>query len=319
MVSQEEKPSSHGVGLYGKTPAQPDYVMANLTDPVSLALTEWIDRGCQDLAAAGFPFPPYCVRFVFTAPTLSTAAVGVIGPSQDQIGRRFPIAIFHTISVSTVLRSLAAIAVSYAVFYGEASLLLGEIPNLSQHDLFERYRALRPPTQGQIAEAGKDAGQALVEAGAGDFARRLFGDLAQGKQNYAFNTFMIAASDAAKNPAATAPTVLDCPVDVDIDLLAWLDLAQRVLGWRDQAPSFFWAVEPKPRLLIALGSAPKQIVRYLADPAYSSSKLWPLWTDRTEAIADATAQLTGVTGDVENHPNRSITELFDALQQHHAI
>lgn len=319
MVFQEETPNTHGIGLYGKIPAQPDYVMANLTDPVSLVLSEWIDRGFEDLAAAGFPFPPYYTRFVFTAPTLSSAAVGVIGPSQDQIGRRFPFAIFHTISVSTVLKSLAAIAVSYTGFYREVSLLLDEIPNLSQHDVFERYRALQPPTQGQIAEAGKDAGQALIEAGAQDFANRLFGDPAQGKQNYAYNTFMIAALDAAKHPTATAPTVLECPVAVDIDLLAWLDLAQRVLGWRDQAPSFFWAVEPTPRLLIALGSAPKQIVRYLADPACSSSKLWPLWTDRTEAIADATALLTAVTGDVERYPNRSITELFNALQQRHSV
>jgi type VI secretion system protein ImpM len=319
MVFREDTPSTHGVGLYGKIPAQSDYVMANLTDPVSLALTEWIDRGFQDLAASGFSFPPLCARFVFTAPKLPTAAVGVIGPSQDKIGRHFPFAIFHTLSVSTVLNSLAAVAISYAEFSGEASLLLGEIPNLSRHDLFERYRALRPPTQGAIAEAGKEANQALTEAGAQDFANRLFGDLAQGKHNYAYNTFMIAALEAAKNPAATSPTVLECPVAVDLDLLAWLDLAQRVLGWRDQAPSFFWAVEPTPRLLIALGSAPKQIVRYLADPACSSSKLWPLRTDRADAIADATARLSAVTGDVQSYPNRSITELFNALQQRHSV
>jgi type VI secretion system protein ImpM len=319
MGDHESIDTAREIAVYGKLPFAPDYVMVHLTDPVSIALSEWIDRGFQDIAGSGLSFPSTFVRFVFTSNKLPMAAVGVLAPSRDQVGRSFPVAIFHTLPVSVVWDNLGAIPISYAGFMAEVSALITNLSDLNQTEFLARLQALRPPYPEDIARAKDELSQALAETDASDFASRLFGDPEQGKQNYAFNTFMKAALDAARNPSATSPVVLECPVEVDIDLLAWIDLAQKVLGWREHAPSYFWAVEPRPRLLIALGSAPKLVIRYLADAAYASTKLWSLTTDRPDAIANATAELHEFSAAFLSPTNPSLRDLFSALQRHQTL
>jgi hypothetical protein len=48
-----------------------------------------------------------------------------------------------------------------------------------------------------------------------------------------------------------------------------------------------------PRLLVVLGSAPEQLLHFVADPKHKSSRLWPLTTERTEAVDRAREVLSG--------------------------
>ena len=81
--------------------------------------------------------------------------------------------------------------------------------------------------------------------------------------------------------------MLACPLANDVDLVAWLDLARRCLGFRDMCPSFAWVESGAARLMVSLGFASDQLLCFVADPRSQSSRLWPLTTERVEAIARA--------------------------------
>ncbi len=317
MAYAEQLPPGNGAGLFGKIPARADFVRENLSDVVAYALAQWIERGMENLAASGLPFPGVLLRFVFTASDAANAAVGVMGPSRDQVGRKFPVALFHVLPVSAVAQNLSAIPATYERFLAEASALVREIPALGHEEALQRLRALRPPDADETEMGRRLSRRALAEEGAAGFAQRLFGDPTEGRQYYAFNTFQIAALRASASAGQGSPTVLDCPVALDLDLLAWLDLAQRLLGWGDRAPSVVWAAEPEPRLLIALGPAPGQILTYFADPSHSSTKLWPLTTTSVDAIRQAASVFEAAMGSaMDGGTYTSVAELFEALQRH---
>jgi hypothetical protein len=89
-------------------------------------------------------------------------------------------------------------------------------------------------------------------------------------------------------PAAGAPTVLDCPLEPELGPSLWLSLTAARLRWSQGALSCLWT---PARLLLALGPAPDQLLAYSAAKQHGSTRLWPLTTERAEAIERARTQL----------------------------
>ena len=116
---------------------------------------------------------------------------------------------------------------------------------------------------------------------------RAFGAALPDSHHYGLYTFRTATDAARSGPSVAAPTVLACPIAIDVDLLAWLELARRCLGWNDACPAFAWVESAHARLLLSLGYASDQLLHFVADARHSSSRLWPLTTERVEAIARA--------------------------------
>jgi hypothetical protein len=109
---------------------------------------------------------------------------------------------------------------------------------------------------------------------------------------YGCYAFLTAAAPLRSEAPDKPATVLDCPVRGELDRLAWVTLATRLLSrWRAAVPSCFWLERPAPRLLLSLGPAPGDILRAFADPSYRSARIWPLVTDRPQAVERARAAL----------------------------
>ncbi len=314
MMSEPQGVTENGAGLCGKLPACPDFVRENLSDPVSPALLQWMENGVERIAMAGLSLPPSHVRFLFSVPGMPKALVGVLAPSRDRVGRSFPVAVFYPIPVRFIVGNLAAVPAASEGFFSAAGQLLAESAGLQHPEIIDRLRSLAPPDGPSLREHALPIRQALAAETAAGFAERLFGELSQGRHAYAYHTFRIAAANGAAHPETRSPTVLDCPVDIDLDLLAWLELADKLLGWTDRVPSAFWTALPLPRLLIALGAAPGAILHYLADRSFDSARLWPLTTERSAAIQQANA-LLGAALSAYHDGTRSVAELFEAL--HH--
>jgi hypothetical protein len=129
---------------------------------------------------------------------------------------------------------------------------------------------------------------------------------------YALHTVAV-ASDGAKQAGASAPpTVLDCPIVTDVDLAAWIDLGRRGVASGAVCPTFAW-VQVYPRLLMVLGFAPEQLLHLVADPKLKSSRLWPLTTERPEAIVRAREVLGSRVGSVESALNASLESLWNLV------
>src|SRR6185312_14010279 len=104
-------------------------------------------------------------------------------------------------------------------------------------------------------------------------------------------TLCTATAPLPLSAASGTPTVLDCPFEPELGPALWLSLVAARLRWTRGALSLLWAASSAGRLLIALGNASDQLLSLYAAKQHASTRLWPLTTERAEAITRARAQL----------------------------
>ena len=141
---------------------------------------------------------------------------------------------------------------------------------VEQSEVLARLDQVTAPDLASLPSAAAIAERALNDADARQHIARTLGDPASSAPAYGAYTFLTAAAGAAQTNASTS-TVLDCPIDVDVDLIAWLRLAERLLARGNVLPSFFWFQEGMPRLLLSL--RPEDEPRMMCRPSHVPARL----------------------------------------------
>lgn len=271
------------LGLFGKIPAKGDFVRHNIVDDAARSFEQWVQESNDALRGAGGELPPHPVRVVFTPPGSAHTVIAVMVPSQDQVGRKFPIVLFALTPSTPIGQSYSMLPVAWASFL-EAAVALGQRAATLDLEQLKAGLAILPlPGPTDLAQAQQTCERTLADALLPELHHRLFGD-SDAMHYYAYQTFLTACQDAAKTDPGKASTVLDCPIHVDVDLFVWLELARRVFGFPPAHPSYFWIEDPAPRLLFSLGPAPLPTLQFLASPSLEHQRLWPLRTVRTQAV-----------------------------------
>jgi type VI secretion system protein ImpM len=286
-MSESPPAPNRSVGFLGKIPAQPDFVRQNISDRVGAEVDPWLVKSSQNLSLAKAELPAAPVRFVFSAAQCDSIAIGVLVKSQDQVGRSFPLAIYTALALGVGARSFPAIPLAYSAFLEQAEAILADAATLTLEALRTRVSALVRPSDGTLATAVQRCADVLNAAPASELFVRAFAAAPPDSHHYGLFTFRTATDAARSGPSTAAPTVLACPIAIDVDLLAWLELARRCLGWNDACPAFAWVESAHARLLLSLGYASDQLLHFVADARHTSSRLWPLTTERIEAITRA--------------------------------
>jgi type VI secretion system protein ImpM len=237
----------------------------------------------------------------------------VIGKSQDQVGRCFPLAIFTAVPLAEAMRHLPVLPVAYDGFFRAADALLAQAPQLSLEAVREAVIALGSTTTGVTRAAQAETAEQLQHA-----ARHVLGALFSADPTdalfYALHTFCAATAPVRAAPPLSAGTVLDCPIGVEAALAAWLDLVQRRLAWRQFCPTLLWyEADSDPRLLLALGAASDQLLSFVVDPHSRSTRLWPLRSQRSEAIERARSGLSQVAAALSADKALTIAELWSLV------
>ena len=299
---------SGGAALFGKIPARADFVRERCSDRAAQRFDQWLVKAIETLHGARMGLPPVMVRFAFYAEEERTLLVGVLSPSKDQVGRDFPISVFCSVPLGAGGEHLAGLPLAAGEFLSAAEDLIREIPALSAEETIARLDHLPAPNAQSLALGGERVGEALRSSDARELAGRTLGDPDGAAPAYGYYTFVT----AARNAGAGGATVLDCPIQIDVDLFAWLALAERLLRGRG-TPSFFWTEEPTARLLLALGPCSTQLLQFMADPTASSARLWPLVTTRAEIAEQVRATFASSLGALQSGSNASIAQLIDGL------
>lgn len=285
------------LGLFGKIPAKGDFVRHNVTDDAARSFEQWVQESNDALRGAGGELPDHPVRAVFTPPGSAKTVVAALVPSQDSVGRKYPLVIFALRDASETPAHFATLPIACAPFLDAAVALGQQAASMDLDPLKAALGALPDPGAGELARA-KDVGEkTLAHPLAGEVHERMFGDT-NGMHLYAYQTFLTACQDAGKTDPGKAATVLDCPIHVDVDLFVWLELARRVYGFPPAHPSYFWVEDPAPRLLLSLGPAPLTVLQFLAKPDMENQRLWPLTTERDKAVDAARDTLGPALSDV---------------------
>lgn len=282
------------LGYIGKIPARGDFIRQHIGERVSTELEQWLQKSTQSLFAAKAELPTQHVRFLYTNVGCDSAALGVLKKSSDQVGRNFPLAIFTTLPLTEAMSKLSALPAMYGPFFSAAGSVLDSAPGATLESLRDAVNALTIPPADECAAAAERSARALRETDALALLRLLFGVEPADGLYYGLYTFLSATAAVRSGPPPSAATVLDCPSMVDPALTAWLELARRRLEWRQFCPSLVWNEGQDGRLLLALGAASDQLLQFFVDPGNQSARLWPLWSQRTEAITRARAALNQV-------------------------
>jgi len=281
------------VGLYGKLPSQGDFVRLNASDPAAQGLDQWVQECLEALSRASLELPPDPVFFCHQAPHPSLPALlGAMVPSQDQVGRRYPMLVFVRVDAAAAASRFPALHLAYGHFLLDVARILGDLGRADASLLAAWSRSLRLPSAAVLAHTDYVCRHVLDQSTLADLVGRVFAQDAQpmGAVGYALKTTMDAC-DATRGRPPKVPITLDCPIASDLDIFTWLELARRRLYGTTVRPSFVWREGADPRLLLALGPGPGTMLRQLVRQGDPAANLWPLTTQRPDALGPAWAGL----------------------------
>lgn len=297
QLGRPKAPAMPAVGVFGKLPAHGDFYRFNVADPVVQALIVWL----QDAVGVLYPLnlkAPKGLRFFYRTQQAAMALVGVMVPSVDKVGRKFPLCLYAHVPLAPLAKSFAGLPEACRAFTDAALRLLEAADGADGPALSAKATTLSVPAEADVAAAA-----ARLEAAAGsepveELGRRLFGDPAEAGLAYALTTLESATKQVKGREPGRAQVSLDAPVDHGADAWLWLELCRRALGWK-APPPFFWT-EPEAgtqgKLLVSLGAPPAGLLAYVADPAKPQPQLnvWPLRTAQAQAIETVRRTAAGV-------------------------
>ena len=281
-------------GLYGKIPAERDFVRITAGDFQHAALDQWFQEGVECLHTDRTVLLNEPTHFFLVAPG-GDAFVGGFMPGEDAVGRNFPLVISVRLEARNMVDALPLLPSIFGPFYEAATTVAEAARGLTAQDLAAQVDWLKET----LAQSAPALPLNELLAGSSFFELRVaIGSLNEGG-GYALHTLAAACEQASTKPPESAKqtVVLECPTPTDGMRAFWLELIRRKLRPGATTPSVMWT---QSRLLVALGPAPAQMLAFLANPEHKASRFWPLHTTSVaanekavQALSPAQSQLLG--------------------------
>jgi type VI secretion system protein ImpM len=281
-------------GLYGKIPAERDYVRINAGDFQQAGLDQWFQQGLECLHTDRTVLPNEPTHFLLISPGGETF-IGGFMPGEDAVGRNFPLVISVRLEARKLVQALPLIPSIFGPFLEAATTVAEAARGLTAQDLAAQVDWLKQTIEQRPPALPLDE----LLAGSSFFELRVaIGSLSEGG-GYALHTLMSACEQSCARPAESAKqtVTLECPTPTDGMRAFWLELIRRKLEPGASTPSMMWT---STRLLVALGPAPPQMLAYLANPEHKGQRYWPLRTNNVaanekavQALSPEQAQLLG--------------------------
>ena len=312
MISGETSlPRTFSPGLFGKVPAQGDFVRINVVDPTAQEFSRWIQEGYETLHRVGNDLPKQPICFYFSSPLARNLLVGAMVPSRDQVGREFPVAVFAPVESSSVGAQFFLVPLAFGRFLSAAAALLAAAPTLGAAQLANEVNALPLPNLGDWNVADMQR-KLQLQQDSGSLLNQFAESTEADGTHYAMRTFLMACESERNGAPNKARVVLDCPL-AGVGPLPWLELAGRILEWGARSPSFLWTEATPARVLFALGPMPASALGYLARPELPLTVFWPLKTPHASARSAAQQALPPEQRRAIDDRGLSIDQLFSHL------
>ena len=288
-------------GAFGKVPSKADFARLGYSNSHTRAFESWLDEAALRLREIGSELPDAPVHFLMRFPGEPTILVGAMRPSRDSVGRRFPLSFYSVLDWRVVEHRWAGLPFAMSPTLEAGDELLRDAAHLDVESIRRRVETLWSPSDVDLARTDEICGDVLVRTPWREPVERTLGaDKTIERASYAFRTL--------KSAMALPSGAAECPIQVDVDLFFWLELARR-LGAND-ALHVVWTEEPLPRAIIGVGSPSYALLSAIADPERDVQQIWPLTTKRPVALEQAFAAL-GPT--LESARDASMAELFGSV------
>lgn len=306
------------VSAFGKVPAAGDFIRVNAGAEPIPSLEAWVTAGMEyaDDRVSGWAQSfstgaPYA--FVFRAPKNASpgrVAVGVIRPSRDAVGRKFPVVICSVVDATPLLAQPHLMPLVLGDFL-EAATAAQVDHARTQGDLGQAIAYVRDVDLSQLAGAANEYQQWVSMTSISSALAAIYGQGGQGTVVHALHTIgeAVAAFRGQENP--TTPLSLRLPLGSGGPAAAvfWMDLVRSAARWRSTVPTCFWSFDGMSgSLLLQLGDPPVASLSQLWAPDPDSDHVCDL---TSPASVDPSRFLSRLSA-----PVAQVTQRLDVAVQH---
>jgi type VI secretion system protein ImpM len=301
----------------GKIGGYPEFLRA--PDALAATLDGWLDAGWQvahgrhgehwDGAFADGP----SYGFLWShGSKVNEVSCGVIAPSVDSVGRRYPLVIGCRMPASVLAKHWPVVPLAAEAFVDEALALVVEshASLLAAADLPPRLLQLTAPTEMDVEAASHDHAAWAAQTRIEEVWRAIFPDSALPLESAA--TALDALAEGLRPwvgqewPATSLVLRLPMGRGGPAAAVVWLGMVRKLTRWKHTIPTAFWA-EEADALLIALGPATPALLGELWKGDADSENVF-------DVIAPGFGMDVGVARRfVDAHPDATMLDLERSL------
>jgi type VI secretion system protein ImpM len=280
-----------GVGLFGKIPANGDFVSMGMGSTTGRSFDRWSQMANDMVAQEGRELPRGPIGFCFRDETGSSLLIGVMIASRDKVGRKFPLSLFCEVGeLGRELRSgasgrtdgqlpVAGFPGVFAPAIARMCELAISAESMSFADLRAGIAQLPVPEPASLAAQLRAEVGRLAEAPLHRVLRRIYGKdgcRAHGTE------ILIRACEQAVREGPRRPITIDVKATSDVELLFWIACVESRLQGALGPLSAFWDV-PAQRALLAPGIPDSNTLNFLCSRTVHSARLWGTVTATEDA------------------------------------
>jgi type VI secretion system protein ImpM len=274
------------IAFFGKMPSAADFVRRGVSKPVLRDFENWFHDAYTELRRTGARGLAHRCHMLLPHRNGSNGIVAALAvPSNDRIGREFPIVVAVYIPRETLPQSTAAVGIGLTRFWEAATSAIEQHRDGEPEVMWEALRSLSLPTVSELSDAEERCQELLKNLGARQMEAECFSD--DEGRFYAYHTLRLAVRDTPEG------RVLMCPSAGHPGYRAfWVEAVERATLHKIPLPVVWLNGADAPGdTLVALSKAPAGMLRYLARDGRQSSTVWPLTTGSAAARERAKSAL----------------------------
>jgi type VI secretion system protein ImpM len=309
------------IGAFGKLPTAGDFVRSGGGSAIANELETFLHGGVDALhqercspdvfdagRTYGFLFRP-------NDPRVSEGLVGLLSPSRDTVGRRFPFVVFDTIDPRRTQGGNGYLLPLAAGDFLEQALRLARRTTLAAADL-PRELAMVESIGGRFDQLSREYASWAATTRLGSVWGSIFGD--PHSSFAAAAVIGIAASVEPWRGHARPPTSLSVRLPLGgggtAAVVFWLDVVRRLSGWQETTPTAFWHWSGESGdILVQLGDTPVSSFVELYRPDPDADLVYDLVPHGHQASVLPVPSFARRAADVLRRPDAPVLELLEAL------
>ena len=314
------------VAVFGKTPLMGDFLRVGSGGPAGEALEQWVEQGLAMAEARRGRYWPSLYTagatyaFVFRPPRASPAKetlVGVIKPSVDSVGRRFPLVVYSSALPRPSVPWPHVLPIALGDFFDAAATLLIEADAVT--GVADMQEALRRVPMPQLADADRSAQEYDAWAAATLLTHAwsvVYGGGEGESVPRAVHTISEAVAPFRGEEAPATKLGLRLPLGQGGIAAAsfWLDTVRRLARTPGEVRSTFWCFDGESGCaLVQLGDTPAGTLAELWAPDSNSEYLCDLTIPTSVDVGRFLNRLPPHLAEALQSPNALVRDFLDRL------
>ncbi len=314
------------VAVFGKTPRMGDFLRVGSGGPAGEALEQWVEQGLGMAEARRGRYWPSLYgagatyAFIFRPPRATSVRetlVGVIKPSVDSVGRRFPLVVYAPVLPRSSVPWPHVLPIALGDFFDAAATLLMEADSVTGiADMQAALTRVRPP---HLADADRSAQEYEAWASAtllGHAWSVIYGDDQAMSAPRAVHTISEAVAPFRGEEGPATKLGLRLPLGQGGIAAAayWLDIVRRLARTPAEVRSCFWCFDGESGCaLVQLGDTPSSTLAELWAPDSNSEYLCDLVIPTSVDVGRFLNRLPPHVAEALQSPNALVRDFLDRL------